>query len=320
MYTTILVPLDGSDLAARAVPYATLLARAARGKLVLFHAASERALTDDAASEIQLILFEDRLAEQLTQDGVPTVAHTARGNTGASIVGELSAVRADLVVMSTHGRSGMDRLVHGSTAAYLLHHTAVPILAVGPACTREWTADCRLRLLVPLDGSELAEEALGPVMALTQTLPAEITLLCIAEERLGMDALGFGRREPVTAKDLAAARQYLEEVAARLREAGQETTILVETGPPVDVIAQLTEREAIDLVVMATRGRGSLRDMLLGRLATVVTAGRVPLHLGSVAAATLRSASAPVLLVRPSAEATVPAPSTSTREPARPAS
>ena len=299
MFSTILVPLDGSDLAARALPYAEFLARGCGARLVLFYAASSRALDRDPTAEVDTILEQDRFAEQLARDGVPASAQVVEGDAVPAIVHAADDLRADLVVMSTHGRGGVDRILHGSVADHVLRHVSIPILMVTAGCSRAWFRGQPLRILIPLDGSAFAAEALGPAFDLMQSFPAELWLLRATEERVAIDALGFAHRALVSAADLEAARTYLEQVAAPFRRSDDRVAITVESGPADDAIARVVAREAIDLVVMATHGQGGLGRLLLERMATVVTAGRVPLRLGSVAAASIRRLSVPMLLVRP---------------------
>ncbi len=303
MFSTILVPLDGSDLAARALPYAELFARKVHGRLVLFHAARSRALDRDPSVEVDTILEQDKFAEWLTRDGVPASAQVVEGDAGPEIVHAADDLRADLVVMSTHGRSGVDRILHGSVADHVLQHVSIPILMVPAACDRVWAPGRPLRLLIPLDGSAFAEEALGPASDLLRSFPVELWLLRATEERVGIDALGFAHREPASAADLAAAQTYLEQVAAPFRRSDDRVAITVEPGPADDAIARVVACEAIDLVVMATHGQGGLGRLLLERMATVITAGRVPLHLGSVAATSIRRLRVPLLLIRPGSNA-----------------
>jgi nucleotide-binding universal stress UspA family protein len=173
------------------------------------------------------------------------------------------------------------------------------MLLVTAACTRDWYPKRPLRILIPLDGSEFAAEALSPAFELMRSLPAELWLLRAAEECASIDALGFGHRAPASQADVAAAWSYLERVAAPLRRSDDRVAITVEPGPADDAIARVVDREAIDLVVMATHGQGGLGRLLLERMATVVTAGQIPLRLGSVAAAGISRLRVPMLLVRP---------------------
>jgi nucleotide-binding universal stress UspA family protein len=299
MYSTMLVPFDGSRLAARAVPYAVFLTRAVHGDLVLFHAASDRAIGRDPGADIETILEQERLVDQLIQDGIPTTAHIVRGDAGPTMVQAVVNLGADLVVMSTHGRGGVGRLVHGSVADYLLRHAPVPVLLITADCDRDWVSDRPMRIVIPLDGSALAETAVEPALELARSFPVEICLLGAAQERIGIDVLGFARREPASAADLEVARQHVDQAAARIRRSGPRVSVVVEAGEAADVISRVAARDEIDLVVMATHGQGGFGRLVLEGMATVVTAGRVPLHLGSVAAACLRRLVVPVLLVSP---------------------
>lgn len=298
MFSTILVPLDGSDLAARALPYAECLARGSHGRLVLLYAASSQALNTDPNAELDAFLDQDRLAEHLTSSGVPASALVVEGDAGSRIVQAADDIQADLIVMSKHCRGSIGRIMHGSVSDHVLRHVSIPVLVVTAACDRPWAAGRPLRLLIPLDGSAFAEAALRPAFELLRSFSAELWLLRATEERLDIDALGIGHREPASADDFEAARSYLEQVAAPFRRSDDEVAITVEPGPAVDAIDRVVAREAIDLVVMATHGQGGLRQLLVERMATVVSAGRIPLHLGSVAAACIRRLPVPTLLIR----------------------
>ncbi len=303
MFTRILVPLDGSAFASRAVPYAVFLARALNGSLTLFHASPDRARAGRDAADEDTIDEQQRIAEQLVRAGVPTSVRAATGDTGPAIVQAISALGVDLVVMATHDRGGVGRLVQGNVADFLLHHVQVPILAVSPACSRVWEHGRPLRVLIPLDGSAASEAAITPVLELARWLSVEVLLLRAVEDRFEIDAIGFARSEPASRTDLDAARKELEPIAAPLRAAGYVVAVSAEAGKPDDVIGMVASRDAIDLVAMATRGQGGLGQLLVDGMATVVTAGRVPLHLGSVATASIRQVTVPVLLVSPVSDA-----------------
>jgi len=146
MFRKILVPLDGSDLAARALPYATVLARNNGAQLLLVraveshvlpirdHAKAQQAEADEAER------YLTACAASLTNKGDLHVEVAApHGTVERGIVNEITLSGADLVVMSTHGRSGLGRLFMGSVAAEVLRHSPVPVLLVPLACERGWS-------------------------------------------------------------------------------------------------------------------------------------------------------------------------------------
>jgi nucleotide-binding universal stress UspA family protein len=140
----ILVPLDGSEVAASALPFAAMLAKALRAAICLFQAVPEpitiypgaEAVFDprvqkevEAAAQKSLALKAVDLAEQ----GVMTESVTSFGNTVDGIVGAAERQKANLIVMSTHGRSGMGRIILGSVADAVVRRTLLPVVLVRPS-------------------------------------------------------------------------------------------------------------------------------------------------------------------------------------------
>ena len=163
MFKSILVPLDGSALAARALPFATRLARASGARLIVVRAylpADEDRAT--APAEFQSVVDELRI------DGLDVENHFIEGEAAEVIFATAKATRANLIVMSTEGRGGLGRVLYGSVADDVLRRVPVPVLLVSPRCTESW--DKPQRVLVPLDGSSLAAEALRPARDLAIAL------------------------------------------------------------------------------------------------------------------------------------------------------
>ena len=283
MFATILVPLDGSDLAMRALPYAVRLARANRARLVLLHAASAKAVESNATAEVDTVLAQDDLADHLRERGVRATTWLVYGDAGPAIADAAVDLRADLIVMSTHGRGGLGRLVHGSVADYVLRHVPVPVVLVTAKSVPAWTDGHSLRVLVPLDGSSFAEKALGPASELAETLRADLVLLRTAELSSASGIAPWSQSGRPHQQALDEAMQYLEQVAVPLRAAGHRTALRVAAGHPADMIASVAADLSPGLVVMATHGRGMLSRLVLE----------------SVAAEVLRRLTVPVLLVRP---------------------
>jgi nucleotide-binding universal stress UspA family protein len=298
MWKTILVPLDGSSLAEQAVPYATRLARSTGGRLVLVQATLTEPLPGQAErvaraaathrAEVELVVLVDRLRGE----GVAAEARTYYEDAATAILDAAAQEAADLMVMSTHGRSGLGRWMYGSVADRVLRTAPIPVLLVPAACTGSWPTDRRLRFLVPLDGSPLAEEALGPASELAQALDAEMLLLQVVEYPLPLvgDSTGYVPPWDQDA-ELAGAKRYLEEVAGALRVAGRTVTALAVAAPlsqagQVGVtIAAVAHEQQVNAIAMATHGRGGLARLVMGSVATGV----------------LQHATVPVLIVRPAA-------------------
>jgi nucleotide-binding universal stress UspA family protein len=312
-YRTILVPLDGSTLAERALPYATALAQAAGARLLLVRAAEARAVPEEATwvgetpaggargqrAPADREPAPTRRTEGVGPDPVRYLDEIAGGLVGQAvepslvlgppgevIVREARERGADLIVMATHGRSGLGRSLYGSVADHVLRHAPAPVLLVSAVCEPAWPADGPGRILVPLDGSVLAEAALAPAAALAGIHRARLLLLRVVEPPTTAGAAyaaGYVSSDDDAAAALGEAEGYLEEVACGLREGGCPADVAAAAGPAAAAIARVARERGAGLIAMATHGRSGL-----GRLV-----------LGSVATSTLHQATAPLLLVRP---------------------
>jgi nucleotide-binding universal stress UspA family protein len=291
--TTILVPVDGSPLAERALPLAAALASAGGGRVLFLHAAPARSIEGSFERLDDPSAYLDSLADTLRARGVevtPLITYIYYWEEAARAIREaVEDQHADLVVMSTHGRGGFGRWLYGSVADLTLRETTVPVLLVPAACDRDWPAAGTPRILVPLDGSELAKEALGVAAGLAETLSAELHLLQVVEPIEYLYAGLYGGPAvyfPDSAEaELKQADAYLEALAAPLRAGGQTVVVHTAIGSAAATIAELARAQAIDLVAMATHGRGGLARLVLGSVATGV----------------LQRAHLPLLLVRPMA-------------------
>jgi nucleotide-binding universal stress UspA family protein len=289
MVTTILVPLDELALAERALPFATTIARTTGARLVLVRIASAPPLPGMAARVSEVVARRraeadlGMLVERLRQEGFTADAAVYAGEAGEAIVVAVRQWQADLVVMSTRGRTGMARWIIGSVADSVLQHTPVPVLLVPAASKRPWPGDAGLRILVPLDGSEPAEAALVQARAVAGT-GGEILLY---RALLPYASIDSGESLDALWTDLLAevrsgAVHYLEGLATTLRAEGYRVRTAVEHGAPGPRIADHARRERVDLIVLSSHRR----------------AGAMRWLLGSVAEDLLREAPAPLLLVR----------------------
>lgn len=297
MFTKILVPLDGSPLAERALPHAARLARITGARLLLVRAALARSFPGKDMTEAQCravreaATYLQRVADSLAGRGFAVETAVPYGEAASRIAEEVELRGADLIVMATHGRSGIGRWLYGSVAAKLLAHATAPVLLV-----RAWEqepqpdpiGDGRPRVVIPLDGSPFAEEALPVARKLVRALDGELVLLQaigVADPSVPPEVMLDAFVERDLARNTSAAQDYLGHLADPLIREGYPVRIEVGVGAPADVIAAFARNARAKLLVLATHGRTG--------------AGRA--FLGSVADAVLRRGNIPLLLVRPRA-------------------
>lgn len=303
MTKRIVVPLDGSRTAEMALPHAVAIARAADYGLTLLRVVPPPAVVNSTAWTVAPAVkawegWEEEvnaegdylavIAERLREMGVVVTAKLLEDDPASAIV-DYAERHPDvaLVVMSTHGRGGLSRWLLGSVAEKVLHALPVPLLLVrsqeGEMLPPEFTPPKYKSLLVPLDGSAFAEQALAKAEEIASALRARITLVTAVAEGPVLGELVTPPALPTVLEDEAnRIRAYLNGVAERLRADGLTVDTRVEQGAPAEVLLHVADTVRADLVVMATHGRSGLPR----------------LWLGSVAMKTVQVCRRPVLLVR----------------------
>ncbi len=300
-FSSILIPLDGSALSERALPYAVRLARSRESRIVLVRATDPGHDHVDGLVEAEAYL--ESIAQRVGKAGVRAEPAAPTGEAAPTILSEIELRDCDLVVMSTHGRSGLGRWIYGSVADRVLRRADVPVLLVPATCDRPWPPRESLRLTVTLDGSHLAFSVLEPARRLATALQAELQLLQVVVppmEGVYADAMPYTPFDRDA--EQAAARAGLEEVARDLRAHGLRVTTHAAVGRPAATIAHLALAHGSHLIAMATHGRGGLARLVLG----------------SVASDVLQRSSIPLLVVRPDAAAPLSEPVSCAGRPARP--
>lgn len=288
MLKTLLVPTDGSTLAGRAIPYATALARATNAKMVLWRAVEtpQVGVKVDPAPEASSQLEVEVGALRQQGLAVESQLQPVDGDeVGESIVDAAATHGADLIVMSTHGRSGIGRVIYGSVADRVLRIARQPVLMIPAACEQAWPTDRPPRILVPLDRSELGMAALGPAVELARQVGGELILVHVIAfpTYAYSEGYAYSAYDYDLSAEMADATRDLEAAAEAPRAAGLTVRTKVTTGYATAEVAAIAREEDADLVVMATHGRGGLARLVLG----------------SVATAALQRTGLPVLLVRP---------------------
>jgi nucleotide-binding universal stress UspA family protein len=224
-------------------------------------------------------------AARVRAEGITVDTRVYADEAAEAITWAAAAEQAALIVMSTHGRSGVGRWIYGSVADQVLRRAAVPVLLVPPRSEHAWS-DARpgLRVLVPLDGSPLAEEALGALANPLAAVAPTLVLLQVVQPLLPVVADGIVYTSPFDEEvEVGSARDYLEAVATRLRADGRTVELHALLGYPTTAIAAAVREYRIDLIAMATHGREGVARLVLG----------------SVTAGVMQQSPVPLLLVRP---------------------
>lgn len=300
MFNTILVPLDGSPLAETALDPALLLARRFEAEMLLVRAVVPEASSADEAHALRPV------ATYAAQRYLASVAHYVRGEgvvaqtvvlplePAEGIAEKAAPGNVDLIVMTTHGRTGIEALLHPSVTWQVLRQTSAPILACrcanadDPAAPSlhlaRFMTDPHAPILVPLDGSLQAETALPLAQELARVFGNRLLLLRAGERPSlvgGMIGDQLMLDQPVV-WSLDEAESYLKRKALELARAGLAVETATAIGGAAPFIRQVAAERQAGLIVMASHGRG-----WLGRFV-----------LGSVAESVLCEGATPVLLVR----------------------
>jgi len=173
----------------------------------------------------------------------------------------------DVLVMSTHGHTGAKRLLMGSIANNVTQQTTIPLLLVRPNNQEKPASSSYKTLLVAMCGSKVSEQVLPYVKHMAYTFDSEIILLSVPEDLESSNQLKF-----IT--------NYLEDVAASLNGDGLRAKYVVAGTDPARMITNLAEVESVDLIMMATHGRGRLDRLMLGSVAdTVIKKASCPVFL-----------------------------------------
>jgi nucleotide-binding universal stress UspA family protein len=287
VFKHILIPLDGSRMAEAALPVAAALAAALGASVTLIHVIerdapsevhSDRHLTD--AQEAAAYLAEVAARALPIQVAVETHVHTNEvRDVARSIVEHADELNPDLIVMCTHGRSGLRDVLLGSIAQQVIAHGRTPVLLITPHDRGEGSFQCR-QVLVPLDGDPEHELGLPVAVKLAQTLGAALHLLMVIPtlETLKGERAATGRMLPGAMRALLdlneqGGKDYLARQLEAIRASGLSLSGEVARGKVVAHIVEAAARVHADLIVMGTHGKagmdafwsGSVTPRLSGR-------------------------------------------------------
>ena len=307
MYTRILTPLDGSGVSEQVIPFVRSLAAGLSLPTTFLHAIEPETFTiprllnpslhaEEFASQRMRHArqYVDPVAAEFGRLGLTVRTEIPQAEPAAAIVEEAATDPGTLIAMSSHGRSGLARWWMGSVTDKVLHLTDNPLLVIRSVAQPQGPPETAFEsIMVPVDGSELAEEILPHVVYLSSAMGLAVDLVRVNPSRddyyrsLSIGPSEVSRVTPSYEEYIeivdGEAEGYLAELGERLTKQGVSpvSTKLLH-GPAADTIADLAAATPNNLVAMTTHGRSGV-----GRLV-----------LGSVAERVVRQSGDPVLLIR----------------------
>ena len=310
-FERILVPLDGSEMAAGILPVGKDLAKRLGARVDLLAVVDPEttelpsympiapgdpnvgipAVELEGADEVQLeriraaTEYLNSVANSLREDGLEVDVEATIGDPAQEIVAKARRRHTDVIAMATRGRSAIGRGLLGSVTDKVTHSSAVPMLVVRPV--EGGSAAPISRLIVGLDGSRVAEAALDPARDLAASL--EVPVLLLRATAVAARMAAYGGEPYFASANLhgdtdTEAKEYLDSVAARQKELGADVDTRVGPGTAYNEILSAAADEPGSLIVLATRGRSGLTRWVLG----------------SVTDRIIRSSDGPVLVIPPS--------------------
>jgi len=288
MYSKILVPLDGSKTAENVLPLARCFARSLQIAVELM------AVVDMAEIARNVTAVEGLFFNTLIDDETRRYSNYLKGVAKNFPVGEVqctvskgraadviiesaAAEKETLIAMATHGRSGLNRFLLGSVAEKVIRGASNPLLLVRATDkTPPWDMATLRSVVVPLDGSELAENVFPSVEKLAKKFDLEVTLLGVYGVPYGVSSAGEGfynttQFEAFMGGLRAETLAYLENKAAELKSKGlDKVSFVAKAGLAADEIIVIARRTPDNLIAMCTHGHAGVTRGMLGSVTETV--------------------------------------------------
>lgn len=277
MLERVLLPLDGSELSEAAIPYARELAECLGCEVHMLGVCDLPRLP-----ERLLKAYTDSTVNQFKRAGLRAKSVVLCGGAADVILDYAEKTKIDMIIMATHGRSGITRWVLGSVADKVLHSVTIPVFLVNAKPGQGGPLERKTfrRLLVPLDGSDTGEAAVPFAEEMARKTNARIHLLTVelpayritaTQDYPGMDL------QPVIKAERESAEIYLRGVEAKLKEKGIIVISEMLVGSAAEAILDYTREKQIDLIAMSTHGRSGFGRWILGSVTDkVVRASDIP--------------------------------------------
>lgn len=260
MYERILVPLDGSKFAEQVFPPVVELARVFNCEVVLVEVCEPEESEYGQACRLYINNEAEQLKKSLQGSAANVRTTVLEGKAAEQILSYAEKSDISLIIISSHGRSGIAPWSLGSTASKVLHRVGVPLIIVRAQETPEESTKVALfrRILVPLDGSERSAAVLSYVTELTNKLESEVVLLRVIEPGKHVHTIGGLNYIPYKDQDIdkakTSAQSYLDNVNSKLTGAKATVKSEVRVGDAAPEIIRLATETGCSLIAMSSHG------------------------------------------------------------------
>lgn len=282
----LLIPLDGSALAERAISPAFAIARALADDLPctlhLFRVVPPLLMAIDPVLYAETLSFAEEEARNYLQtiqrqwesEQTPTVADIETGPAAESIIQYAQQKQINLIVMSSHGRSGIGRWVYGSVAEKVMRQACCASLIIRQP-EEAAPLDTFRHILVCLDGSPLAEQVLEPILTLARRMQSRLTFLrVIPPSHLAVETLALEQfLNQVEKIEQHNAIIYLSHLLKCLPTDELVVNLQTIMGPPAESIIDYAQEHDVDLIAMSSHGRSGINRWVYGSVAEKVLRG-----------------------------------------------
>ncbi len=299
MFRHILIPIDGSEQGAETLRAAAGIAQRTGAQLVALHVEPGITPPEEATAEADTEARIRREVGDLRANDIRIKVIFGRGRPQDAILTAIWEQHPSFVMLTPHQRHGLEALRQPSTTHALIGHAHVPLLmwpaTMNAEASEQWLKNTDSLVIVPLDGSKLAEQAIPSAQAFAREFGRTLLLFRAIPPVLmpgtGLHVAQFERQ--ALAAEEHTALHYLREVRHNIAHtSGVPVDVLVSAGDPSAAILDLTNIHPGSLIVMSTHGRGGFARLVLGSITLEV------LHRTSV----------PLLIVPPHQYAFAPAP------------
>jgi nucleotide-binding universal stress UspA family protein len=286
MIDKILVALDGSNIGELALAYVKELAQAFSSEVCLIYVSEKHNPEYHRTVQEYLEKVREELSSDFKKAGSKATVKTILldGKPATEIVQFAENNESDLVILTSHGHSGIMPWVMGSTANTVIHTIKNPVLLVRASMFKTKRRLVKLfnKILLPLDSSEIGEAALPCVIEIAQKLKSEVILFSVIENGQQVHTIGgqnfirFSEQQVESMK--LEMTEYLAATKKKLTDSGVNVSSIVREGDAAKEIIKLSQENNIRLVAMSSHGRSGMRSWVFGSVSNkVLHAGKTSL-------------------------------------------